>query len=430
MPSKNRVHQMLTRLFHNLRNKETETHRWFSTLSTTTLFSGTAAVLSLIAGVLISRTLPLEDVGRYGLLISLIQILPILGALGQPALMKREYSLNPPGYFDWHQDVKNSLLFEIPSLIIVIAGSVWVYRLSPMQAGFIASAVLLTAVLHTVFEIMNAHRIYVWANLLLRIPNAMTLLPALLAFFFAGFARLDFILSILLIALLGSLLLGLYLLEHTASRGTYHLPHRKRWLGLSLMVLAVTHFVPLQGLTALGGLVVSLEELAALTALGVLFRPFNLLREVITQMMTVEIARNRNLNRRKAAIWLWLLGGALGGIAITTLPFIVPLLYGNRYDRYLSMILPLALTGAMVITEIMPRSFITARVKGHLIKKFGGCQTAIAVLCTGMAVIFGQHAGISGLVWAGTLTLFLRNLCAYGFYFLAARTGQVLPASR
>ncbi|MCD6401315.1 MAG: hypothetical protein J7L73_05235 [Anaerolineales bacterium] len=419
---------MFRRFSDLLHAKNTETTRWVSTISATTIFSGTAASLTLIAGVLISRTLPLEDVGKYGLLLSLIQLLPLFGALGQPALMTRIYSLNPLGVFDWAIDIKNSFIIELPTLLLAILGSVLIYHLTSFQSLFVGSAILLTALIHDAVALLNAHRQYIWANLLLRIPGATTFFPAFLGLFIPLFANLDVILITIILAIICMALLSLYLLGKYSSHGEKHIPLRTRLLGLGLMVLIATHFVPFQGLTVLGGILVPLDQLAALTAFSILLRPFNLLREVITQMMSVEMARNPKLNHQRIAFWLWSSAIILGGLAILLLPLITPYLYGNRYNTYIDLIFPLAISGALVMAEILPRSYLTARAEAHLLNLFVTAHLVTAILGVGIAILLGFHAGIIGIAWAGAIILVIRNLCGYGFYFYTMKTKKILPS--
>jgi len=205
--------------------KESELYRWFSTISATALLSGTTTLITLVAGILVARLLPLDEVGKFGLLMALIQILPMIGSLGQPLLLKREYSNRDFGVFDWAIDSRNSFLLELPVLMLLA----------------IVIALPAVAILNIAFELLNAHQRYVWASLLLRVPNAITILPMALAFFVPHFARLDVLLITILLGMIGMIVVSALLLAKFAERGDKHIPFHTRWLGFGLMILVVTH---------------------------------------------------------------------------------------------------------------------------------------------------------------------------------------------
>jgi len=169
-----------------------------------------------------------------------------------------------------------------------------------------------------------------------------------------------------------------------------------------------------------------MEQIAALTALAILLRPFNLLREIITQMMTVEFARNPALNKKFAFWGIWGLGTILGVLAVLLVPLVVSIVYGGRYDQYLNLVLPLSVSGALVILEILPKSFLIARVQGRTVNQFAGCQVLIALLGIGLGIVLGIKGGVVGIAWAGAVMLLLRNACGYALYLFALRHEQVL----
>ena len=406
--------------------KESELYRWFSTISATALLSGTTTLITLVAGILVARLLPLDEVGKFGLLMALIQILPMIGSLGQPLLLKREYSNRDFGVFDWAIDSRNSFLLELPVLMLLAVGSIYIYHLSLNASWFIVIALPAVAILNIAFELLNAHQRYVWASLLLRVPNAITILPMALAFFVPHFARLDVLLITILLWMIGMIVVSALLLAKFAERGDKHIPFHTRWLGFGLMILVVTHVIPFQGLTALAGILVPMEQIAALTALAILLRPFNLLREIITQMMTVEFARNPALNKKFAFWGIWGLGTILGVLAVLLVPLVVSIVYGGRYDQYLNLVLPLSVSGALVILEILPKSFLIARVQGRTVNQFAGCQVLIALLGIGLGIALGIKGGVIGIAWAGAVMLLLRNACGYALYLFALRHEQVL----
>lgn len=401
-----------------------EIKRWISTLGATLLLSGSAAFLNLLAGIIIARNFPTSQVASYGILIALIQWLPLIVALGQPSLTKRMYSLNPPGLFDWVKDLRNGMLWELPTLSLGILVSLILYRLPWGQSLFLTCALLLMCTLQLVVDVLNAHRKYIWANFLLRFPNGLIVLPAVLSLFLPQFVNLDIILLTEAVALLIAWLTGFMLLSRHLDRGSKTIPWKSRWLGITFAILLATNFVPFQGAISIAGLTVSVEAIAALTAFSLLTRPFNLVRELLAQMMTVESARNWQLNHRKAYRIITFGALMISGIAIILFWLITPWLYQHRYDAFLPLLIPLTLSGGLTLSEVVPRSFIAARFHNRYLNIFGYIHAIIAILGLVLMVWSASLQGIFGIAWTATAILAARNLLGLWYYIRGNRNPE------
>ena len=125
-------------------------------------------LFALIADVVILRILPVADAGRYALLISLAPMLAVLGGFGQAAVLKRRYSLRLRGDFNWSRDLAGSLLFSAPGLLLSVLAAVLVYWLSPGSVVFVSLAVPLLLFSQATAGVLDSHRLYVWARVLVR----------------------------------------------------------------------------------------------------------------------------------------------------------------------------------------------------------------------------------------------------------------------
>src|SRR3989304_7664639 len=140
-----------------------------------------ATLFTLLANVLILRLLPVDQAGQYALLTALVPVLALIGGLGQPGLLMRRYSLRPPGHFDWAADALRTLAFSLPGLGLCVPAAVMLYPLSLGSIAFLAAAAPLLVMAQSAASLLNAPRFYLGSTLLVRLPNSLMILPALLA---------------------------------------------------------------------------------------------------------------------------------------------------------------------------------------------------------------------------------------------------------
>jgi hypothetical protein len=221
-----------------------------------------------------------------------------------------------------------------------------------------------------------------------------------------------------------ALLLGISLLAVRSRRGHARILPGERWQGLGFGILLATHLIPFQGLIPIAGRMVPQEALAAYAALGVLARPFFLLQGAILQILSVELVRGKWRPNWRIEASLWGAATILFGGAALVLPEFAGRIYMHRYDEFAGLIVPLCLAGALLIPEILPRSYIAGRANLRLLNHYIAAQVFIALFGVSLAIVWGLQTGVYGIAWAGAGMIGLRNLAAYGYYAFARLTGQ------
>ena len=381
-------------------------------------------LFTLVANVVILRILPVADAGRYALLISLAPMLALLGGFGQAALLKRRYSLRPPGDFNWSRDLAGSLLFSAPGLLLSVLAAVLVYRLSPGSVVFVSLAVPLLLFSQATAGVLDSHRLYVWAGVLVRLPNSLMVIPAVAVLLLPGLADLSFFLAAQIAVIGVSVALGLLLLVKRVPRGPAVISPRERAEGFSLGVMAGTNPLLNRGIIAVAGAVVPPGPLAALAAIATLVRPVHLIHNLALGILTVEVARDRKLRQGRVGLML----GVGAVLLVITLSAWMPLLtraaYGGRYQGFVGLGLPLVLIGGLLLIEILPRAYMKGRAATSQLKRFALWQVGIALCGVVMILASSKSAGVVGATWAGVAIAVLRNLVAYLFYWSLTRSAR------
>jgi O-antigen/teichoic acid export membrane protein len=391
-------------------------NRWASILGITSLLAGGASLLNLIANILISRALPTEEVGAYALLIAIVQLIMLLGSLGQPTLIKRHYSARPQGTFNWKADFRITMRFTLPVLCIISIIVVLLYRLDFQRGTFVVLGGALLVAIVSLVDVFNSQRLYTWASLILRLPTTCVIIPAILGALFPRYARLDLLLITVLSAAALTLIIGWRVLSAKISSGTERVPLSVRGQGLNFTVLAATTLLPSQGLISIAGLIAPEMALAAYGALAVLTRPFFLIRELLSQIMFVEVSRDQNLKHTRIILGLCssIFFFAIG--AIILLPPFASFVYNWRYIEYHDLITPLTIIASLLVTEIFPRSYMSARAAKRTLQRYTTADGLIAISGLILVLGLGLWLGIRGIAWAGVVLMVLRNLSAYAIY--------------
>lgn len=377
---------------------------------------GAAAVTSamtLAGSALLYRTLPKADAGAFALLTAFIQTVLILGGLGQATLTQRVYSRSEPGTFHWRIDLDRQLLFILPISVLICLIIALVYQLQALEAAFILTGALLWNQITTSGAMLAAHRRYAWASALPRLPNGLLMFPAALLVLVPALATLPVALAGLLGAALVSLALSWFALRRMGTPGVQTISLRQRGYGLVFLANQTATLVPDYLLLAAAGLVAPAEDLALYGALALLFRPTQLLQNVLAQVLTTELARaqrprlSRILLVFVAASALIIVGGILlAGPAMNVV-------YGERYNPTLALIAFISLASGLDILETLPRSYLVGRASRRILGWFGVSQLAIAGigLLAGFALV--QQWGIEGAALGAVLIFVARNMVSF-----------------
>ncbi len=385
------------------------------------VFSGSTAVsaltslLSLAASAVILRTLPVADAGRFALIASLVQVIAVVGAVGQPGLMMRLYSHQGAGHFNWLRDVWGALRFSLPLLALGVVGCALGYGLSFPHGLVLAGGTVLLTVSHSAAHILNSQRHYTWSAMLLRLPMGLMVLPALVVVIAPETARLNLMLGALVASVGVTVLAALGRLHACVARGATAIDWRVRWHGVGFGALAITHLLPDQGLVIIAGAAVAPEELAAYAALSVLVRPIVLVRSVLQPLLAVEIVRRPQLRGGRVAVGVWAGTITLTGVAIIAGPAAASFVYGGRYDELSGLVVPLAVASGLLLGEVLPRSYVVGRAAQARLNQYVLVQLAIAGLGAAVAVMAAVTYGVTGVAWAGVGIAGFRVTAAYAY---------------
>ncbi len=389
------------------------THDWLRLLASPLGASAGTSAAALAGSALVYRVLPEAEAGAFALLTAFVQTVLILGGLGQSTLTQRLYSRAEPSTFRWRDDLGRLLVFTFPAsaaVSLLIAG---IYRLPTGQAAFILVAGLLWGAIASLGAMLASQRRFALAASLPRLPNGLLIVPALLMWALPDLATLPAALVGQLAAAGAALAVGWLAMTRLRRPGQRVMSFRQRSFGLVFLATQTATLVPDYLLLAAAGLLVPAADLALYAAVALLFRPTQLLQNVLAQVLTTELTRARRpaLRRPLLALLLASLSIIVGGVLLG--PWLTSLVYGSRYAPTWALIAGVSIASGLDILETLPRSYLTGRAGRRLLAWFSGTQLALAVLGLLVGVILIERYGVEGAA-AGTALIFVaRNLVSY-----------------
>lgn len=353
--------------------------RWQILASAPTAAAVITSAFSLLAQVLILRTLTETNSGMFVLFQAASQLIMIVSSLGQPTQIQRVYSKAKPGTFNWSLDLTRSFIVSGPVLILGTLLVYFIYRFSPLVTIliFLQSVLLLAILLMT--RILNAFQSYTLSSGLIRLPNSLLVLPALLFTFFPSTDSLDKLLiyqvSLTLVTFLG----GLIALKHTQAIGSTTIPLGDRFRSVIFLATQFTYQGPELALTALAGILLPASRIAVYQAAVIFLRPFALLGDVLRTIFTTELIRRPNINRRRVNLALWGLGGLVGLLTWFPGNLVFRWIYADKYLDGAALLPWIALAGTLILPEILPRSVLIGQASFKLIMRYALTQAILAL---------------------------------------------------
>ncbi len=407
-----------------LKQRAAQTHgllragwRW-SRLIAGPVSASSATTLVTFAGFsLLLRSLPIEEAGRLALLIGLTQTLAQLAGLGQPTLITRRYAPNPAGTFDWQRDLVSAVIFSSPVLIVGSVVIHWLYSLQGAQTMFVLWFSGVSILIHNAAFMLNAHGHYSWSTFLLRLPNALLIVPAGLAMMDLRQAALPEVLLILSVGIALVAAATLLLAMAQLVRGARSLGLRERLESVIFLIPAGTSALAEPTVNSLAGLLVAPAQLATFAAFALLLRPFRLIRSVFSIVLTPELLRRRSVRLNRMVLGTLLLAVWLSLGAWLLIPPFAGWLYQGRFIEGLELLPWLTLAGALLITDLVPNSSLIGGGSGPIVRRYVSIQ-ALALLISlilGMGLIAAM--GIYGAAIALVLLGAARNLAAFLYWF-------------
>ncbi|MEE9216989.1 MAG: hypothetical protein V3U32_06085 [Anaerolineales bacterium] len=380
-----------------------------------------AALGTLLATVILLRLLPGAEAGHFVLILAVLQTLGMVANLGQNNVLTRRYSVQPLGAHDWPRDLGASLIIAAP---VILAGTLVAARLYDLPTAywvFLLVALILRVPLHAMAYMLTAKRHYTWGNLLLRLPNSLLILPALVLLFIPELATLNPVLLWLLVSLVLVNLLGLALLVHHFPRGTLTITLRQRADGLILLASTGTQNLPNNGLVALAGAILLPAQLATFAAMAVLMRPFRLLSNILVMILTPELIRQYRPSYTRMLIGILGLAALAGVFTAIVGPPLASWVYAGRYDDGITLIPILVLAGSLRLAGSLPRSYLLGRARTSTLNRYVVVMAIAVLVALLLGILLTDRLGIVGLAVGITLIELANASLNYLFLRVAHR---------
>jgi O-antigen/teichoic acid export membrane protein len=390
---------------------------WARTIGGALGMTGMTSLLTFVASTIFYRTLPVSDAAQYGLFLNISQLLMFFCTLGQANYLRRVYVREPLGIYRWRVDTTITMLISAPMVILCVAGVGIVYQFPLWMVMLLAFCTICATFLWVSSELLASQRHYIIAGISQRIPNALMLLPAVLTLIFVPLANLQLILIAQSIVLLIGVVVMVVYQQKNIPNGTKIIPLKNRLYGLVMLVGMSSTLAPDYGLVAMGGLLLADLPMASFLALTTLFRPVQLFHNVVYQITSTEVSRNRELQYSRlfmvfgGLFALIMIGGAL------VIPILSSLAYDGRYD-FASFLIPyIAFSNAVDVAEILPRGYLYANAPNRLLNVFILWQACLSVLGLLIGLVLIGTQGLLGLVIATAFGMSARCAVSYIYFY-------------
>ncbi len=390
-----------------------ELSHWIRLTQAPIVISILASAVTFIATIALYRQLHQDDAGVLTLALAIVQLL-MLASLGQPTLTQRMYSQAAIGAFNWLPDLLVSILVSIPLIVLICLAAFFIYDFTVLHILLIIFAALMQVGILTESQMLNSSRHYAWASILLRLPNSMLIIPAVVLLTVDAGSELDTVLG--LYAGLSAIVacIGLYLVHRFLHRGHRRILWKERLDGVIFLFTQSSYSLPEQGIVAIGGGLLPASQLAVFGAMAVLLKPFDLLTGVLRNVLTTELIRKREQKRTPLILTITGIAALALGLAIFFGPSFMALIYSDRYAEGAALIPWLALAGSFRLIEILPRSYVIGNARQHDLRGFVFWQVLLAVSVVSVGWWIIREQGFVAIAW-------LMALIQLGRYVISSR---------
>jgi O-antigen/teichoic acid export membrane protein len=390
--------------------------KWTRLTSGPIVAAGIASLITFAATTLLLRTLPLHDAGLFAISMALVDTLSLVGALGQATLITRLYASAQAGSYDWLRDLIRLVAISIVPIALGVVISSRFYPLSPAGFALILVASLLSVPLSLSAYMLNANRYHTWGTLILRLPNSLLIVPAVLAATMGAFNNLNTVLIFFAIGVAATLALSLSLLARRLIRGSRRISLRQHFEGTIFLIGAGTHLMLNQGIVAVAGALLEPASLAAYAAIAVLLRPFKLVTNILAMVFSPRFIRQDR--RSYVGPMIALAAGAAAaafGYVLLGAP-VAAALYGSRYQAAYPLIPWLATVGFLTLVRSMPMSHMAGRAPASYINRVILIEAGVVVASVLVATYAITRSGILGLAIGLALGYVARTSATFGLW--------------
>lgn len=361
------------------------------------MVTGAASLVTFAAITILLRSLPIDEAGLFALSLALVETLSLVGSLGQSTLITRMYAGVSDDAYDWLMDLIRLVGLSVVPIGLGVLITRLIYPLSNSDLGLIFAAALLSVPVGLAGFMLNSKLHHVWGSLLLRLPNTLLILPALLAYWKPTFNNLANVLALYVLGSAASLALAVSILSTHLRRGRKRITLRQQVEGLVFLIPGGSYLLLDQGIVAIAGAFLDPSRLAAYAAIAILLRPFRLVASILTMVFSPQFIRNDRASYARPLLWLGSLAGAAGLAFILLGPIVADTIYGNRYSSAYSLIPWLALVGVMQVIRTVPTSHMAGRAPQPFINRVILVEAGIVAVLSILTVAALLRAGILGL---------------------------------
>lgn len=382
--------------------------------------AGAATVLTFVAILIFFRSLSQKDAGQLTLLFAVLQTTLLVGSLGQPSLIVRRYSRKPRGHFNWPRDLRYSAGFSIP---LILAGSLFaqrIYTFSTVYTLYIFAGASAFSVLINASSVLSSQQLYVWAIPILRVPNALLIVPAVAFAVEPAMANLETVLASNLFFIGLTTVFAIFLLSRLVPSGIASLSLRSRLQGLVFLASSSSSLIPEQGLIAIAGIMIAPEALAVYAALTLLLRGFEFLADVMSRVLSTELLKREVPSYVNMLIGIAAMTLGMGAVAIVATPAISRWIYNGQYDHGAGLIGWLVLAGMFRLSETLPRGYISGHASDKQLRNVISARILIGLVGAAFGIVLISNLGVIGLASSRAGIYLARSLTGY-YYFRQIR---------
>jgi O-antigen/teichoic acid export membrane protein len=347
--------------------------------------------------VLILRSLTETNSGLFVLFQAASQLITMVSSLGQPTLIQRMYSATKPGNFNWRRDLGRSFSISGPLIGLGTVLALFIYNFDPIVGVLIIiqSSLLLSILI--LAKMLNAFRLYSQGSTLLRLPNGLLILPAVLFTLLPQIADLTTLLIFQVSLTALTFLVGFLALHRSLPAGKSTISIGQRFQSVIFLVTQFSYQGPELGLTAITGYLLLPGRLAVYQAAAVFIRPFALLGDVLRTIFTTELIRRETVRRKHIGMALWALSALMAAMIIFPGVTVFRWIYGDKYIEGAALLPLIALAGAFILPEVLPRSLLIGQAAFKMISRYATAQVILALLVLASSVFWIQSMEIRGI---------------------------------
>lgn len=371
--------------------------KWTRLTSGPIVATGIASLITFAATTLLLRTLPLDDAGLFAISMALVETLSLVGALGQATLITRLYASAASDGYDWLRDLLRLIALSVPPVALGIVVSSQIYPFSFKPLAFVALAAILTVPVNLSAYMLNAHGHHAWGALILRLPNSLLLIPALLATTAAAFNNLDLVLSAYVIGIALTLAFTILQLYRHLPRGEKRISLRQHLEGTIFLLSAGSQLMLNQGIVAIAGAMLEPAALAAYAAVAILLRPFRLVANILSMVFSPRLIQQDRESFTGPVVALAGLGAIAAAAYLMLGQPIADLIFGSRYQSAYPLIPWLSLVGFLIVIRILPISHMAGRAPVNYINRVISIEAGMVAVSALITVYAIAQMGILGL---------------------------------